>query len=224
MSMAGIRDITVIETAPQGRRPINTHVGEYDEDLVRMAIERELDRDGQVFYLHNRVESIDEAAMRIQQVVPRARVRVGHGQMSEKQLEDVMIGLLRHDFDVLVATTIIESGLDVPTANTLLVERADMLGLSQLYQIRGRVGRSSVSAHAYLFYPSARELSDEARARLTTLSDFTDLGSGSRIAMRDLELRGAGKPAGRRADRPCRRGRFRAVRRHARRGCGRDEW
>ena len=196
MSLAGMRDISIIETAPRGRQAIHTHVGEYDEELVRMAIERELDRDGQVFYLHNRVETIDEAAARVQQIVPRARVAVGHGQMTEKQLEAVMLGFLRNDFDVLVATTIIESGLDIPTANTLIVDRADMLGLSQLYQIRGRVGRSTRSAHAYLFYPSARELSEEARARLTTLSDFTDLGSGSRIAMRDLELRGAGNLLG----------------------------
>ncbi|MBC7462371.1 MAG: transcription-repair coupling factor [Thermoleophilia bacterium] len=196
MSLAGIRDITVIETAPQGRRPIATHVGEYDEGVVTMAIERELEREGQVFILHNRVETIDEAAEKIRQMVPKARVAVGHGQMTEKQLEGVMMGLMRRDFDVLVATTIIESGLDVPDANTLVVDRADMLGMSQLYQIRGRVGRSSRSAHAYLFYPSARELTDEARARLTTLSDFTDLGSGSKIAMRDLELRGAGNLLG----------------------------
>lgn len=196
MSLAGMRDISIIETAPRGRQAIHTHVGEYDEELLRMAIERELDRDGQVFYLHNRVDTIDEAAERIRQIVPRARVGVGHGQMTEKQLEAVMLGFLRNEFDVLVATTIIESGLDIPTANTLIVERADMLGLSQLYQIRGRVGRSTRSAHAYLFYPLARELSEEARARLTTLSDFTDLGSGSRIAMRDLELRGAGNLLG----------------------------
>ncbi|MCW2926746.1 MAG: transcription-repair coupling factor [Thermoleophilia bacterium] len=196
MSLAGIRDITVIETAPHGRRPIATHVGEYDEGIVKMAIERELEREGQVFILHNRVETIDEAAMKIRQIVPEARVAVGHGQMTEKQLETVMMGLMRRDFDVLVATTIIESGLDVPTANTLVIDRADMLGMSQLYQIRGRVGRSARSAHAYLFYPSARELSEEARARLTTLSDFTDLGSGSKIAMRDLELRGAGNLLG----------------------------
>jgi transcription-repair coupling factor (superfamily II helicase) len=196
MSLAGIRDITVIETAPHGRRPIATHVGEYDEQLVKMAIDRELERDGQVFILHNRVETIDEAAAKIRQIVPDARVAVGHGQMTEKQLESVMMGLMRRDFDVLVATTIIESGLDVPTANTLVIDRADMLGMSQLYQIRGRVGRSERSAHAYLFYPSARELSEEARARLTTLSDFTDLGSGSKIAMRDLELRGAGNLLG----------------------------
>jgi transcription-repair coupling factor (superfamily II helicase) len=196
MSLAGIRDITVIETAPHGRRPIATHVGEYDEQLVTMAIKRELERDGQVFILHNRVETIDEAAAKIGQLVPEARIAVGHGQMSEKQLESVMLGLMRRDFDVLVATTIIESGLDVPTANTLVIDRADMLGMSQLYQIRGRVGRSERSAHAYLFYPSARELTEEARARLTTLSDFTDLGSGSKIAMRDLELRGAGNLLG----------------------------
>jgi transcription-repair coupling factor (superfamily II helicase) len=196
MSLAGIRDITVIETAPHGRRPIATHVGEYDEELVKMSIKRELEREGQVFILHNRVETIDEAAEKIRQIVPEARVAVGHGQMTEKQLESVMMGLMRRDFDVLVATTIIESGLDVPTANTLIIDRADMLGMSQLYQIRGRVGRSTRSAHAYLFYPSARELSEDARARLTTLSDFTDLGSGSKIAMRDLELRGAGNLLG----------------------------
>jgi transcription-repair coupling factor (superfamily II helicase) len=196
MSLAGIRDITVIETPPTGRRPIATHVGEYDEQLVKMAIERELERDGQVFVLHNRVETIDEAAAKLRQVVPQARIAVGHGQMSERQLEGVMMGLMRRDFDVLVATTIIESGIDVPNANTLVIDRADVLGMSQLYQIRGRVGRSERSAHAYLFYPSARELSEEARARLTTLSDFTDLGSGSKIAMRDLELRGAGNLLG----------------------------
>jgi transcription-repair coupling factor (superfamily II helicase) len=161
-----------------------------------MAIERELERDGQVFVLHNRVETIDEAAAKLRQVVPQARIAVGHGQMSERQLEGVMMGLMRRDFDVLVATTIIESGIDVPNANTLVIDRADVLGMSQLYQIRGRVGRSERSAHAYLFYPSARELSEEARARLTTLSDFTDLGSGSKIAMRDLELRGAGNLLG----------------------------
>jgi transcription-repair coupling factor (superfamily II helicase) len=196
MSLAGIRDISVIETPPRGRQPIDTHVGEYDEELVRIAIERELDRDGQVLYLHNRVETIDEAALRIGQIVPRARVTVGHGQMAERQLEQVMAGFVRRDQDVLVATTIIESGLDIPTANTLIIERADMLGLSQLHQIRGRVGRSSRSAHAYLFYPSSRELSEEARARLTTLSDYSDLGAGARIALRDLELRGAGNLLG----------------------------
>jgi transcription-repair coupling factor (superfamily II helicase) len=196
MSLAGIRDITVIETPPMGRRPIHTHVGEYDEELVRMAVERELERDGQVFYLHNRVETIDEAAAKVAQVCPKARVGIGHGQMGERELEKVMLGFLRRDFDVLVATTIIESGLDIPSANTLIVDRADRLGLAQLYQIRGRVGRSTRSAHAYLFYPDRRELTEEARARLTTLSDFTDLGSGSKIAMRDLELRGAGNLLG----------------------------
>lgn len=196
MSLAGIRDITVIETPPAGRRPIATHVGEYDEQIIKMAIERELEREGQVFVLHNRVETIDETAQKLRQLVPEARIAVGHGQMSERQLESIMMGLMRRDFDVLVATTIIESGIDVPNANTLIIDRADMLGMSQLYQIRGRVGRSERSAHAYLFYPSARELSEEARARLTTLSDFTDLGSGSKIAMRDLELRGAGNLLG----------------------------
>jgi transcription-repair coupling factor (superfamily II helicase) len=196
MSLAGLRDISVIATPPRGRRPIRTHVGEYDEEIVRQALMREHDRGGQSFVLHNRVESIDEAASRIQQLCPELRVAVGHGQMVERQLERVMEGFLRGDQEVLVATTIIEAGLDIPTANTLIVERADLLGLSQLYQIRGRVGRSDVHAHAYLFYPDAETLSTEARARLSALADHTELGSGFRIAMRDLELRGAGNLLG----------------------------
>jgi transcription-repair coupling factor (superfamily II helicase) len=192
MSLAGLRDISVIETPPEGRRPIRTFVGEYDDELVTQALERELNRDGQAFYLHNRVESIDEAAERIRQLVPKARVLVAHGQMKERELEDKMIAFLAGDADVLVSTTIIESGLDIPQANTLIVERADALGLAQLYQIRGRVGRRDVPAHAYLFYPDSSELTAEARARLATLADHTELGAGFAIAMRDLEIRGAG--------------------------------
>jgi transcription-repair coupling factor (superfamily II helicase) len=192
MSLAGLRDISVIETPPEGRRPIRTHVGEYDAELVAQALERELDREGQAFYLHNRIESIDEAAEKIHRLVPRARVLVAHGQMPERELEDKMLGFLRGDADVLVSTTIIESGLDIPQANTLIVERADALGLAQLYQIRGRVGRRDVPAHAYLFYPDTNELTAEARARLATLADHTELGAGFAIAMRDLEIRGAG--------------------------------
>ncbi len=192
MSLAGLRDISVIETPPEGRRPIRTHVGEYDEELIKQAVERELNRDGQAFYLHNRVETIEDAAEKIRQLVPGARVIVGHGQMTERELEDTMIAFLKGDADVLVSTTIIESGLDIPQANTLIVERADTFGLSQLYQIRGRVGRRDVAAHAYLFYPDARDLSGEARARLATLADHTELGAGFAIAMRDLEIRGAG--------------------------------
>jgi transcription-repair coupling factor (superfamily II helicase) len=192
MSLAGLRDISVIETPPEGRRPIRTHVGEFDEELVKQALERELDREGQAFYLHNRIESIDAAGDKLRQLVPRARVLVAHGQMPERELEDRMVGFLAGDADVLVSTTIIESGLDIPQANTLIVERADTLGLAQLYQIRGRVGRRDVPAHAYLFYPDASELTAEARARLATLADHTELGAGFAIAMRDLEIRGAG--------------------------------
>ncbi len=192
ISLAGLRDISVIETPPEGRRPIRTHVGEYDEELIVQALERELNRDGQAFYLHNRIETIDEAAEKIRQLCPKARVLVAHGQMSERELEDRMLSFLSGEADVLVSTTIIESGLDIPQANTLIVERADTFGLAQLYQIRGRVGRRDVPAHAYLFYPEAAELTPEARARLATLADHTELGAGFAIAMRDLEIRGAG--------------------------------
>ncbi len=196
MSLSGLRDISVITTPPRGRRPIKTHVGEFDEELIATALRREFAREGQSFYLHNRVETIDEAAERVRSWVPELRVGVAHGQMPERRLEDVMMKFLRGDFDVLISTTIIESGLDIPQANTLIVERADTLGLAQLYQIRGRVGRSDVTAHAYLFYPDRRELSEDARHRLSTLADYTELGSGYRIAMRDLELRGAGNLLG----------------------------
>jgi transcription-repair coupling factor (superfamily II helicase) len=196
MSLSGLRDITVITTPPRGRHPIKTHVGEFDEELIAAALRREVGREGQSFYLHNRVETIDEAAERVRQWVPELRVGVAHGQMPERRLEDVMMKFLHGDFDVLVSTTIIESGLDIPQANTLVVERADALGLAQLYQIRGRVGRSDAVAPAYLFYPNRRELSEEARHRLSTLADYTELGSGYRIAMRDLELRGAGNLLG----------------------------
>jgi transcription-repair coupling factor (superfamily II helicase) len=192
MSLSGLRDISVIETPPEGRRPIRTYVGEYDEGVVRLALDREKERGGQSFYLHNRVETIEEAAAKVQQLCPSLRVAVAHGQMRERELEEKMHSFLRGDADVLVSTTIIESGLDIPQANTLIVERADALGLAQLYQIRGRVGRSDLLAHAYLFYPDSRELTPEARARLATLADHTELGAGFAIAMRDLEIRGAG--------------------------------
>jgi transcription-repair coupling factor (superfamily II helicase) len=192
MSLAGLRDISVIETPPEGRRPIRTTVGEYDEELIAQALEREHARGGQSFYLHNRVETIEEAAQKLQQQCPRLRFLVAHGQMRERELEERMHAFLAGDADVLVSTTIIESGLDIPQANTLVVERADMLGLAQLYQIRGRVGRSDQTAHAFLFYPAASELTPEARARLATLADHTELGAGFAIAMRDLEIRGAG--------------------------------
>jgi transcription-repair coupling factor (superfamily II helicase) len=192
MSLSGLRDISVIETPPEGRRPIRTFVGEEDDELIKQALEREHARGGQSFFLHNRVETIEDAAEKLRQLCPSLRYLVAHGQMAERELEDKMIAFLAGDADVLVSTTIIESGLDIPQANTLIVERADQLGLSQLYQIRGRVGRSDVLAHAYLFYPDAQELTGEARARLATLADHTELGAGFAIAMRDLEIRGAG--------------------------------
>jgi transcription-repair coupling factor (superfamily II helicase) len=192
MSLSGLRDISVIETPPEGRRPIRTFVGEIDDELVKTALEREIGRGGQAFYLHNRVETIEAAAEKLRRLCPELRFLVAHGQMPERELEDQMFKFLAGDADVLVSTTIIESGLDIPQANTLIVERADQLGLAQLYQIRGRVGRSDVLAHAYLFYPDAHELSPEARARLATLADHTELGAGFAIAMRDLEIRGAG--------------------------------
>ncbi len=192
MSLSGIRDISIIETPPEGRRPIRTTVGELDDELVKIALEREHARGGQSFYLHNRVETIEEAAEKLQQLCPGLRFLVAHGQMPERELEERMHAFLAGDADVLVSTTIIESGIDIPQANTLIVERADTLGLAQLYQIRGRVGRSDVTAHAYLFYPDATELTPEARARLATLADHTELGAGFQIAMRDLEIRGAG--------------------------------
>ena len=196
MSLAGLRDISVIETAPEGRRPVRTYVGEFDETLVRQALEREHARDGQAFYLHNRVETIDEVAARLRGLCPQLRFEVAHGQLEDTELESRMMSFLRGDADVLVCTSIIESGIDIPAANTLIVERADHFGLAQLYQIRGRVGRSRERAYAYLLYDAAAALSAEGAQRLAALSDFTELGSGFQIAMRDLELRGAGNLLG----------------------------
>ncbi|WP_249012173.1 transcription-repair coupling factor [Conexibacter sp. DBS9H8] len=196
MSLAGIRDITVIETAPEGRRPVKTYVGEYDEALVKGALLREKARGGQAFFLHNRVEDIDEVAVRLRGLCPEMSFTVAHGQMEEGELERQMMAFLRGEADVLVATSIIESGIDIPQANTLIVERADTFGLSQLYQIRGRVGRSRERAYAYLLYPSAATLTADAGQRLAALSDYTELGAGFKVAMRDLEIRGAGNLLG----------------------------
>jgi transcription-repair coupling factor (superfamily II helicase) len=196
MSLAGVRDISVIETPPEGRRPVKTYVGEYDEELVRGALQREFARGGQAFFLHNRVETIDETAERLRGVCPSMRFEVAHGQLEERELEKRMLRFLRGDADVLVCTSIIESGIDIPQANTLIVERADTFGLAQLYQIRGRVGRSRERAYAYLLYPSAAALTPDAAQRLSALSDYTELGAGFKIAMRDLEIRGAGNLLG----------------------------
>jgi transcription-repair coupling factor (superfamily II helicase) len=196
MSLAGLRNISVIETPPEGRRPVKTYVGEYEEELVKRAILREHERDGQAFFLHNRVESIEETAERLRAMCPGVRFAIAHGQMGEGDLEEVMMDYLRGGADVLVCTSIIESGIDIPQANTLIVEHADAFGLAQLYQIRGRVGRSRERAYAYLLYDSAAALTPEAAQRLSALSDYTELGSGFKIAMRDLEIRGAGNLLG----------------------------
>ncbi|MFL5820272.1 MAG: transcription-repair coupling factor [Solirubrobacteraceae bacterium] len=196
MSLAGVRDISTIDTPPEGRRPIRTYVGEYDEELVRGALERERRRGGQAFFLHNRVETIDETAERLRGLCPDLRFLVAHGQLQERELEQRMLSFLRGEADVLVCTSIIESGLDIPQANTLVVEDSHGFGLAQLYQIRGRVGRSPERAYAYLLYPSAAALTPEAAQRLTALSDYTELGAGVRIALRDLEIRGAGNLLG----------------------------
>jgi transcription-repair coupling factor (superfamily II helicase) len=196
MSLSGLRDISVIETPPEGRRPVRTFVGEYEEDLVKQAIVREHARGGQAFFMHNRVESIDETAERLRALCPGVRFAVAHGQMGEGELESVMMDYLRGGADVLVCTSIIESGIDIPQANTLIVEHADAFGLAQLYQIRGRVGRSRERAYAYLLYDAAAALTPEAAQRLSALSDYTELGAGFKIAMRDLEIRGAGNLLG----------------------------
>ncbi len=196
MSLAGLREISVIETPPEGRRPVKTYVGEYEEELVRQALMREHGRGGQAFFLHNRVESIEQTAERLRALCPGVRFAVAHGQMGEGELETVMMEYLRGASDVLVCTSIIESGIDIPQANTLVVEHADTFGLAQLYQIRGRVGRSRERAYAYLLYDSAAALTVEAAQRLAALSDYTELGAGFKVAMRDLEIRGAGNLLG----------------------------
>jgi len=196
MSLTGIRDLTLLNTPPADRQPILTYVGEYDERAVGEAIRRELLREGQVFYVHNRVRSIEECAARLRELVPEARVAVAHGQLDEGSLEKVVVDFWQGEFDVLVCTTIIESGIDMPTVNTLVVERADLLGLGQLHQLRGRVGRAGQRAYAYLFHPPDRTLTEEAYERLRTIGEQTELGSGFKIAMRDLEIRGAGNLLG----------------------------
>ncbi len=196
MSLVGIRDLSLLQTPPADRQPILTYVGEYDERVAVEAIRRELLREGQVFWVHNRVGSIETAAERLRQLVPEARIAIAHGQMDEGTLEQVVLDFWEGRYDVLVCTTIIESGIDMPTVNTLVVERSDLLGLGQMHQLRGRVGRSGSRAYAYLFHPRDRVLSEEAYERLRTIGEATELGSGFRIAMRDLEIRGAGNLLG----------------------------
>ncbi len=196
MSLVGVRDISIIQTAPEERLPVLTHVGPYDEPLVRQAILREMDRGGQTFYVHNRVSTIQAIARRLGALVPEARISIGHGQMDEDALESVMAAFGRGEFDVLLCTTIIESGLDIPNANTIILDRADQFGLAQLYQLRGRVGRSAARAYAYFFHPRRERLTEDARARLETIAEQTELGAGLSIAMRDLEIRGTGELLG----------------------------
>ncbi len=196
MALAGVRDMSTIETPPEERLPIKTYVSEENDELVREAVLRELDRGGQVFYLHNRVRTIDRVAAHIQRLVPEARIGIGHGQMPEDELEQVMSGFSEREFDVLVCTTIIESGIDLPNVNTLVIDRADMFGLSQLYQVRGRIGRGTNRAYAYLMVPRGRQLSETAEQRLNTILAATELGAGFQIAMRDLEIRGMGNILG----------------------------
>ncbi len=196
MSLVGIRDLSLLQTPPADRQPILTFVGQYDERVAVEAIRRELLREGQVFWVHNRVQSIEECATRLRELVPEARIAIAHGQMDEGALEQVVMDFWEGSFDVLVCTTIIESGIDMPTVNTLVVERADLLGLGQMHQLRGRVGRSGQRAYAYLFHPRDKALSEEAYERLRTIGESTELGSGFKIAMRDLEIRGAGNLLG----------------------------
>jgi transcription-repair coupling factor (superfamily II helicase) len=196
MSLLGLRDMSIIETPPKDRLAIHTVVAHFDKDLIKTAIEQELSRGGQVYYVYNRIDTIFSRAAMIQEMLPNVRIGVGHGQMGEAELERVLLGFMKHDYDVFVSTTIVENGLDIPLANTMVIENAERYGLSELYQLRGRVGRSNRRAYAYLLVPADTELSDVARKRLAALKEFSDLGAGFKIAALDLELRGAGNILG----------------------------
>ncbi len=196
MALAGIRDISIIDTPPQARLPIRTFVTEFADGLVREVLLREMDRGGQVYVVHNRVHDIDRLTHKLRQLVPEARIGVGHGQMDEEVLEEIILGFVRHDYDVLVSTTIIESGIDIANVNTIVIDNADTLGLTQLYQLRGRVGRSTNRAYAYLLYRPHKALSEEAQERLEAIQEATELGAGLKVAMRDMEIRGAGNILG----------------------------
>ena len=192
MSIVGVRDMSVIYQPPQNRRPVQTYVLEYDEEIIKEAIIKELERNGQVFYLYNKVEDIEQKAAKIERLIPEAKVAFAHGKMTGSQLEDIMMQFVNGEINVLVCTTILESGIDIPNANTIVVENADRMGLAQLYQIRGRVGRSDKQAYAYITYKREKILSEVADKRLKAIKEFTEFGSGFKIAMRDLEIRGAG--------------------------------
>ena len=196
MSLSGIKDISIINTPPQNRLPIKTFVGEFKEQIVKNAITNEIDRDGQVFYLYNRVETIEDFKFELQKLVPNAKIAIGHGQLNEKELEQIIVDFSNHEYDILLCTTIIENGLDIPNANTIIIHESDKLGLAQLYQLRGRVGRSEKQAYCYCLYKKTKELTKEATERLKAIKEFTTLGSGYRIAMRDVEIRGVGNILG----------------------------
>lgn len=198
MSLSGIRDISLLEDPPQNRHPVQTYVAEWEPGMIKNAIYREMGRKGQVFYLYNKVKSIEEKRRQLQEIIPEARIAVGHGQMGERELEAIMEAFYRGEYDVLLCTTIIESGLDMPNVNTIIVEESDHMGLAQLYQIRGRVGRSGKTAYAYITYKKDKTLNENAEKRLRTIRDFTEFGSGFKIALRDLEIRGAGSVLGER--------------------------
>lgn len=196
MSLSGIKDMSLINTPPKNRLPIRTFVGEWNENVVKNAIIHELDRDGQVFYLYNRVETIEEFKLQLQKLVPNARIAVGHGQMDEKVLEDVIVDFANHEYDILLATTIIENGIDIPNANTIIIHNSDKFGLAQMYQLRGRVGRSQRQAYCYCLYNKSKQMTQDAQQRLKAIKEFTTLGSGYQIAMRDVEIRGVGNILG----------------------------
>ena len=196
MSLIGVRDLSVINTPPEDRFPIATYICRRDDKVILESIRRELDREGQVFFVHNRVRSIQKIARDLNRLFPQARIGIAHGQMAEEQLEDIMIDFLEKKYDILVCTTIIEIGLDIPNVNTIIIDDAHKFGLSQLYQLRGRVGRTDRRAYAYFLYPSYRSISDTAKKRLQAIKEFSELGSGFKLAMRDLEIRGAGNLLG----------------------------
>ncbi|MDO9555236.1 MAG: helicase-related protein, partial [Atribacterota bacterium] len=196
MSLIGVRDLSVINTPPEDRFPIATYICRKDDKVIVEAIRRELDREGQIFFVYNRVRSIQKIARDLNRLFPQARIGIAHGQMVEEQLEDIMIDFLEKKYDILVCTTIIEIGLDIPNVNTIIIDDAHKFGLSQLYQLRGRVGRSDRRAYAYFLYPSYRSISDTAKKRLQAIKEFSELGSGFKLAMRDLEIRGAGNLLG----------------------------
>ena len=196
MALSGVREMSLITTPPPSRRPIKTHLSPYDPEMVRSAIRQELDRGGQVFYVVPRVEGIEEIAGRIREMIPSIRIEIAHGQLDESELESTMLTFSQGEADLLLCTTIIESGLDIPRVNTILIEDANRFGLSQLYQLRGRVGRAGIQAHAWLFYPQKSQLTDTARQRLRAIQEFAHLGSGYQLAMRDMEIRGVGNLLG----------------------------